>query len=235
MVGLSPLPALVIALTFAVSAAGLSRDQAPTVGQPAPIAGEALSSAGEIDRRLSSQVARGGSRPPVDEQVPQEQSAQEPPVPVAPQLPAWLATCSAATQQPSGANGRLADGSLCELPEGGFHLRADAAMAWWLLSVEYERQFGESLCVTDAYRSLSAQQRLYSVKPGLAARPGTSNHGWGVAVDLCGGAQSFGTAQYEWLSLNAERLGWTNPGWAQRSGSRPEPWHWEFDGATPAS
>ena len=45
--------------------------------------------------------------------------------------------------------------------------------------------------------------RLYGQKPVLAAVPGTSNHGWGLAVDLCGGIERFGTQQYAWMQANA--------------------------------
>ena len=87
-----------------------------------------------------------------------------------------------------------------------------------------------ALCVTDSYRDYGAQVDVYQRKPELAAIPGTSNHGWGVAVDLCGGAQSFGTATYAWLKANAPRFGWHHPSWAEPGGSKPEPWHWEYVG-----
>lgn len=151
-----------------------------------------------------------------------------------PQPPDWLSGCDTTPAETTEPNGLLSDANLCELPTGGLHLRGDAARAWWRLSEGYQDRFGEPLCTTDAYRTLDAQQRLSAAKPGLAARPGTSNHGWGVAVDLCGGAESFGTAQHVWLKRNADDAGWTNPSWAQRSGSKPEPWHWEYvAGATP--
>lgn len=141
--------------------------------------------------------------------------------------PDWLATCQTETQQSQGANGLVQDENLCELP-AGFHLRGDAAAAWARLSARYQQQFGDLPCMTDGYRSLDAQRRLYSSKPGLAATPGTSNHGWGVAVDLCGGVESFGAREHEWMLDNANRFGWINPTWARPSGSRPEPWHWEY-------
>jgi LAS superfamily LD-carboxypeptidase LdcB len=62
----------------------------------------------------------------------------------------------------------------------------------------------------------------------LAAVPGTSNHGWGLALDLCGGAQSFGSAQYAWLAAIAPAFGWVNPPWARPGAGREEPWHWEY-------
>ena len=62
----------------------------------------------------------------------------------------------------------------------------------------------------------------------LAAVPGTSNHGWGVAVDFACGAEQFGSAGYRWLKANGPKYGWTHPSWAEPGGSRPEPWHWEY-------
>ena len=86
------------------------------------------------------------------------------------------------------------------------------------------------LCLTDSYRSYGAQVDVYGRKPHLAAVPGTSNHGLGLAVDLCGGVQTFGTAAYRWMKANAPAYGWVHPSWAEPGGSRPEPWHWEFVG-----
>ena len=57
--------------------------------------------------------------------------------------------------------------------------------------------------------------RLYGQKPALAAVPGTSNHGWGLAVDLCGGIQNFGTPHYTWMKANAGRFGFLHPDWAE--------------------
>ena len=86
------------------------------------------------------------------------------------------------------------------------------------------------MCLTDSYRSYQVQAALYGQKPGLAAVPGTSNHGWGVAVDLCGGIESGTSRQYRWVARNGARYGWINQPWARPAGSRPEPWHWEFVG-----
>lgn len=87
------------------------------------------------------------------------------------------------------------------------------------------------MCVKDSYRTLSAQQQAYADKPGLAAVPGTSNHGFAVAVDLCGGVEAGQGEAYEWLRARAVDFGWDNPDWARPDGSRPEPWHWEYIGA----
>ena len=55
------------------------------------------------------------------------------------------------------------------------------------------RPSARPICITDSYRTYASQVRLYGQKPALAAVPGTSNHGWGLAVDLCGGIEHFGT------------------------------------------
>jgi LAS superfamily LD-carboxypeptidase LdcB len=89
---------------------------------------------------------------------------------------------------------------------------------------------GSPLCVTDSYRSYAEQVDVYQRKPGLAAVPGTSNHGWGQAVDFCGGIQTAGSAAYRWMEANAGRFGWVHPEWARPAGSKPEAWHWEFQG-----
>lgn len=125
-------------------------------------------------------------------------------------------------------NGFIPTAALCPAGIGAHLLRCDAAAAFAGLNEAYGRAFGVPLCVTDSYRTFDSQVRLYGQKPALAAVPGTSNHGWGLAVDLCGGAQSFGTAQYSWLAANAPAFGWVNPAWARPGAGREEPWHWEF-------
>ncbi len=128
-------------------------------------------------------------------------------------------------------NGEIPISALCPIwGAAGHYLRADAAYAYDRLSHAYADQFGTPICVTDSYRSLASQVDLYARKPNLAAHPGTSNHGWGTAVDLCGGIQSFGTTTHQWMLVNAPLYGWFHPSWAEPSGSRPEPWHWEFGG-----
>ncbi|MFD8500211.1 D-alanyl-D-alanine carboxypeptidase family protein [Amycolatopsis sp. NPDC059657] len=127
-------------------------------------------------------------------------------------------------------NGLIPVAALCPIGVGSHVLRCDAAQSFYAMSQAYGGTFGSLICVTDSYRTFGAQVDLYRRKPSLAAIPGTSNHGWGLAVDLCGGAESFGSSQYRWLIANAGRFGWINPGWARAGGGREEPWHWEFTG-----
>ncbi|MFP5347060.1 MAG: M15 family metallopeptidase [Actinomycetes bacterium] len=96
------------------------------------------------------------------------------------------------------------------------------------MSEAYAKQTGQPLCITDSYRDLASQIAVRAAKPTLAAVPGTSNHGWGTAVDMCGGVQTFGSPAHQWMRANAPMYGFFHPGWAQANGSKPEPWHWEY-------
>jgi len=140
------------------------------------------------------------------------------------------ATCKGASTA-GFANGQIPVDVLCPLwGTSGQVLRADAAAAFNALSRKYAETFRAPVCVTDSYRDYASQVAVRAAKPTLAAVPGTSNHGWGVAVDLCDGVQVFGSPQHEWLKRHAMAYGWFHPSWAQAGGSKPEPWHWEFAG-----
>lgn len=136
--------------------------------------------------------------------------------------------CTAVVPSATPPNGQLDDDQLCSFGDGQL-LRADAAATFVALNSAFQAEFGSAICVTDSYRSYSSQVSLYHQKPSLAAVPGTSNHGWGVAVDLFCGIDSYSSAEHAWMTANASRYGWTNPPWARHGGSREEPWHWEFD------
>ncbi len=126
-------------------------------------------------------------------------------------------------------NGAIPLIALCPLfAAPGHRLRADAAFAFNALSEAYAAEFGTPICITDSYRTFEEQLAVRAAKPTLAAVPGTSNHGWGTATDLCGSIQVFGSPQHEWMRQNAPLYGWFHPSWAQQGGSKPEPWHWEF-------
>ena len=129
-------------------------------------------------------------------------------------------------------NGRIPTSAMAELSWApGHFLRRDAAAQLERLNIAYRAEFGVDLSITDSYRSFEGQVRARATRGRMAAVPGTSNHGWGVAVDLGGGINRFGTAQHRWLREHAEDFGWTLPGWARENGAKPEPWHWEFEGA----
>ena len=66
-----------------------------------------------------------------------------------------------------------------------------------------------------------------------AAVPGTSQHGWGKAVDFFyRGYQidNFASRAYIWMKANAARFGWNHPAFGEPNGACEEPWHWEWVG-----
>lgn len=131
------------------------------------------------------------------------------------------------TARPTGANGQLSTDDLCTLWDGVTQIRADAAVALADLNQAYVARFGTDICLTDGYRTLAEQKAVKAQKGGLAATPGKSNHGWGLAVDLCGLQNN--STRFAWMSENGPVYGWENPTWAKRGGSGPyEPWHWEY-------
>jgi hypothetical protein len=132
------------------------------------------------------------------------------------------------------ANGRIPAAVLCDLEFAPGHmLRCDAAERLTVLNKRFERKFGYSIPITDSYRSYVEQISLAGSKPHLAAVPGTSNHGWGLAVDLSNPISSGASPEYTWLRVNGPDYGWDNPSWARLGGAKPEPWHFEFFAAGP--
>lgn len=127
------------------------------------------------------------------------------------------------------ANGFLQADALCPLDANpGAALRADAAASFNQMNAAFQADRGSKLCVTDSYRSYAAQVSVFRRKPELAAVPGTSRHGLGIALDLGCGVQRFGSASYRWMQANGGRFGWVHPAWAEPNGSKPEAWHWEY-------
>ncbi|WP_020018088.1 M15 family metallopeptidase [Promicromonospora sukumoe] len=127
------------------------------------------------------------------------------------------------------ANGRIPADVLCPLDFAPGHLlRCDAAERLTALSVEFEEEFGRPIPITDSYRSYVDQVAVAGAKPHLAAVPGTSNHGWGLAVDLGAPISGGSSPEYVWLRVHGPDYGWDNPSWARLGGAKPEPWHFEF-------
>ena len=123
------------------------------------------------------------------------------------------------------ANGRLDTAALVPVGKtgeertGGHKLNAAAAEAYNKMKAAAEKD-GISWGITDSYRDYESQvdvakrKGLYS-QGGLAAVPGTSNHGWGSALDL-----KLDDAAFNWLKQNAAQFGFTN--------IPRERWHWEY-------
>ncbi|QKE84736.1 M15 family metallopeptidase [Arthrobacter sp. NEB 688] len=128
-------------------------------------------------------------------------------------------------------NGQFPDSALCPLWSApGERLSPAAAAAYNAMSQAYAAQTGTPLCVTDSYRSYPEQVAIKGTRGRFAATPGTSRHGLGRALDLCGGVDDFGSAAHRWMRQNAPLYGWFHPAWAEAGGDLPEPWHWEYAG-----
>ncbi|MEU2198648.1 M15 family metallopeptidase [Isoptericola sp. NPDC019482] len=126
----------------------------------------------------------------------------------------------------TGSNGQIPSSELCTLWDGRTQVRADAAVRLAELNEAYKAAWGESMCITDGFRSYAQQVATKAAKGYLAAAPGTSNHGWGLAVDIC--PETYSGSRWDWLAANAPAYGWDNPDWARPGGSKYEPWHWEY-------
>ena len=122
------------------------------------------------------------------------------------------------------ANGRIPKEALEQI--GGDHMLEEGAAAEWKRMVADAKRAGVNLSVTDSYRSYEGQVSVRKRKGHLVAtaKPGTSNHGWGRALDV----NVNDGRTLAWLRANAEKYGFVNPEWARKPGKSYEPWHWEY-------
>ena len=117
-------------------------------------------------------------------------------------------------------NGKIPSAALTAVGTTGFRLWAPAAQAYEKLSAAAAHD-GVKISITDAYRSLANQvdlakrKGLYS-QGGLAAVPGTSNHGWGRSLDLGLDAKALA-----WMRANASSYGFA-------ADVPRESWHWTY-------
>jgi hypothetical protein len=117
------------------------------------------------------------------------------------------------------SNGRLSKSELAPIPEG--ELAIAAAAAWNAPGGPADA----GLVPTgprSSYRTYAEQEELWAdYKAGrgnLAAQPGTSNHGLGVAIDV----RTDGMAS--WLREHGAEFGW------KKTEAFSEPWHFNFVG-----
>jgi LAS superfamily LD-carboxypeptidase LdcB len=144
---------------------------------------------------------------------------------------------SVPTEDGDGSNGNLPRSAMTPLPwctdalGNQQWLRTDAAEALVRLNDAFRAQFGENIAIDLSYRSYADQVAIRAALGSIAAVPGTSNHGLGIAIDTWEwAAYTFGTPRYDWLVANAPSYGWVAPTWARQNGSNPEYWHYEYTG-----
>ncbi|TFC96209.1 D-alanyl-D-alanine carboxypeptidase family protein [Cryobacterium breve] len=128
-------------------------------------------------------------------------------------------------------------------------LRQEAAASVVSLFAAFEAETGLQLQSQSAYRSYTTQVDLYAgdvdangqaVADRSTARPGTSEHQTGLAIDIsalpgnCSLATCFGdTVQGQWLAQNGWRFGFLLRYPADKveiTGYAYEPWHFRFIG-----
>jgi hypothetical protein len=134
----------------------------------------------------------------------------------------------------------------------GMLLHKEAARQFLKLKAQAKKD-KISFVISDAYRSYANQQRLY-IKYGedSAAKPGSSIHGFGCAIDfgeiaadarITAGDVKFRARPavnkivraknpiYRWLSVWGPKFGWYNPyRLCDGKGKMDEAWHWEYWG-----
>jgi LAS superfamily LD-carboxypeptidase LdcB len=119
-------------------------------------------------------------------------------------------------------NGRIPKHAMQSIGVGNHRLWGPAADGFTRMRAD-ARAAGVDIGVTDSYRSYDAQvdvarrKGLYS-QGGLAATPGTSDHGWGMSLDL-----DLDSRALSWMRANAGRYGFVED-------VPREPWHWTFGG-----
>lgn len=114
-------------------------------------------------------------------------------------------------------NGRLPDSELRPIAGGG-RLVPAAAAAWNAMAAHVYRETGVKIAPNgslSSYRTYEQQVYMKGVYGSNAATPGTSNHGWGLAVD---------TDDHDLVNRYGAPFGfqkaWSDASW--------EPWHMKF-------
>ena len=117
-------------------------------------------------------------------------------------------------------NGKIPANALHPVGNTNHKLWAPAADSLTALIADAKRA-GVNIGITDSYRpyaeqvDLAKRKGLYS-QGGLAAKPGTSDHGWGMAVDL-----DLDSKAQAWMRANAGKYGFVED-------TPREPWHWAY-------
>jgi D-alanyl-D-alanine carboxypeptidase len=117
-------------------------------------------------------------------------------------------------------NGKIPAHALEQVGDTRHKLWAPAAQALTRMIADAKAD-GVTIGITDSYRpyaeqvDLARRKGLYS-QGGLAAKPGTSEHGWGMATDLDLNAKAL-----SWMRANGERYGYVN-------NVPREDWHWAY-------
>ncbi|MEV6492426.1 M15 family metallopeptidase [Actinoplanes sp. NPDC051633] len=117
-------------------------------------------------------------------------------------------------------NGKIPANALGKVGDTNHKLWAPAAESLNKMIADAKKE-GVTIGITDSYRSYDEQvdvarrKGLYS-QGGLAAKPGTSEHGWGMATDL-----DLNSKAQAWMRKHADEYGFVE-------NVPREPWHWAY-------
>jgi hypothetical protein len=119
----------------------------------------------------------------------------------------------------------------------GHYLQPAAAASLRAFADEFESVFGVAFTISEAFRDLPTQYFFYDLyidgDGNMAAVPGTSSHGQGLAVDINSWVYGNGdTDRHRWLVANAPRFGWSWELVGKPSGER---WHFNYVGSWTAA
>lgn len=132
----------------------------------------------------------------------------------------------------------------------GGYAQPDAANAFLRMAKDFEAAVGLPLKFSEFYRPITVQEELFTdryvrtsvntgiywqgsywaKKPGVAAAavPGTSNHGYAIAVDFAWPLTSWTTEGQAWFRANEARYGFSSA----QGVADGEPWHKVYVGPT---
>ena len=146
-----------------------------------------------------------------------------PSTPAAPTTPGGATGGEFGAADKTGANGRLPDSALASIGIGS-HKAQPAAAAAFIAMRQAAKNDKVDLGVSGAYRTYQRQVELKREKGRMAATPGRSNHGWGLAFDMSFGG-NMSSPGFKWMQQNASKFGIRGP-----LQNPFEAWHWEYKG-----
>lgn len=228
---------------------GLERQAERTAAAAAAAAAEAAAHAEALAAAQAAE-AQAAADAAAREQEDARSSAAPPGAPTHPRIAGWvdgrpvdsagnvLWVTSVPTADGDGSNGHMAAAAMCAIGWGtdqlGFtqYLRCDAADALTALNDAYRAAFGASPDLDLTYRSYADQVAMKAALGGLAATPGTSSHGLGLALDVQEWPETygFGTERYQWLVTHGPTYGWYAPERVREGQPFAEYWHFEYSG-----
>jgi hypothetical protein len=153
-------------------------------------------------------------------------------------------------------SGFLKDVPMVRIPTFNFkdsYVERETGIAWAMMvnyAMEYNKTAEIKLNINrfaskgpdSGYRDFDKQQYFWDLyiqgKGNLAAEPGKSNHGWGLAIDMdlrdpgsLGGGKGYATTEeVRWLEANAGRFGFSGliSGSNHKGNIYKETWHWDY-------